>query len=811
MKKHALRWIILLVFFTGQWVLGLGQPVKPAYAQSEKRLDSLLLVDEPETLPVGEKPVINLKLVNAINRRAIPNKVVVLYIDDQPIRQIRTGENGSATLKITQDLPAGNYRVRVSFGGTSAYNGTSTELQLTIRPAVLSIQTIPSLPGITFTMDGKPFVVGEDGFVHIEVPRLGTYRVDVKLPENAATDPNYQIRFERWGDDKFQAARQVEINGDQTLQAGFALFHTVSMNFHDLEGAEVKQERVDTLTLKSSFGAQYTLEDGRPYLLQANRVARRKTGLEATPVQYAVENVVIDGTNVVNQAQQRYLVSPGDVWQVELLLYYARIQAKDALFGTPIGEQVMIEYPSGRQEIHPFGPQDKLTLGPLARGLYTLQVLGVSGMAPRTPVALSRDQDVELKVLTSLDITLGISAGILGALGLLLYGRPQILRRLRRKPVVIQAAVALVFLTVQLLGQATRAQAAGSPPSPDPSPKVGAQVRGDALQSARNPIPLMAYYYIWFNPQSWERAKKDYPTLGRYSSDDRAVMEQHIRWAKAVGIEGFIVSWKSTLQLDRRLELLMDVAAANNFHLWIIYQGLDFDRKPLPVEQIEADFEYFVKNYASHPAFSMYDRPVVIWSGTWEFSPEEVKRVTEPYRQQLMILASERNVKGYQRLAGLVEGNAYYWSSVNPATYPDYQGKLDEMSQAVHSGGGLWVAPAAPGFDAQMLGGKTVVDRNNGDTLRTQFQAASRSNPDVIGLISWNEFSENSHIEPSEQYGTQALDVIADIQDGAAPVVYDFDSSAPGTTAQNEYYPIYVLIGLSLFILGCIGVVLYRR
>ena len=30
---------------------------------------------------------------------------------------------------------------------------------------------------------------------------------------------------------------------------------------------------------------------------------------------------------------------------------------------------------------------------------------------------------------------------------------------------------------------------------------------------------MFAYYYIWFNVSSWERAKSDYPTLGRYSSD----------------------------------------------------------------------------------------------------------------------------------------------------------------------------------------------------------------------------------------------------------------------------------------------------
>jgi hypothetical protein len=321
----------------------------------------------------------------------------------------------------------------------------------------------------------------------------------------------------------------------------------------------------------------------------------------------------------------------------------------------------------------------------------------------------------------------------------------------------------------------------------------------------------MAYYYIWFDTQSWNRAKTDYPLLGRYSSDDRAIMEQHVHWAKEAGIDGFIVSWKSTYKLDSRLEQLMDVAAANDFYIWIIYQGLDFERDPLPIDRIDNDLEFFVRRYASHPALRMYDRPVVIWSGTWEFTPQEIHTVTSSYRNQLYILASERNIKGYLRLADLVNGNAYYWSSVNPDTFLGYQEKLDAMGEAVRERGGLWVAPAAPGFDARLIGGTTAVERKDGETLRHQMNAALRSSPDAIGLISWNEFSENTHIEPSENYGTRALDVLADRQITVVPQIRDFDSSAPGTTNQGESYSLLVLAGLGIFMMISIAITLTRN
>jgi hypothetical protein len=102
------------------------------------------------------------------------------------------------------------------------------------------------------------------------------------------------------------------------------------------------------------------------------------------------------------------------------------------------------------------------------------------------------------------------------------------------------------------------------------------------------------------------------------------------------------------------------------------------------------------------------------------------------------------------------------------------------MSAAVHRRQGLWMAPVSPGFDARLIGGTSVVPRRDGATLRTEYDTAISSSPDLIGLISWNEFSENSHVEPSTRYGPRALDVLADIRGAQPPTVEEFDSSEPG-------------------------------
>jgi hypothetical protein len=317
-----------------------------------------------------------------------------------------------------------------------------------------------------------------------------------------------------------------------------------------------------------------------------------------------------------------------------------------------------------------------------------------------------------------------------------------------------------------------------------------------------DPPPLLAYYYIWFNVSSWNRAKIDYPLIGRYSSDEPSVVREQIRMAKGAGIDGFIVSWKYTPVLDRRLKLVMGIAAQEHFKLAIVYEGLDFGRHPLPVVKVASDLDHFIRRYAGSPVFGLFERPVVIWSGSWEFSRRQLERVIQPRRKRLLILASEKSTADYHAKASLFDGDAYYWSSVNPDTYPDYLGKLREMSRAVHATGGLWFAPAAPGYDARAIGGSTVVERGDGDTLRREMDTAMQSNPDAIGLISWNEFSENTQVEPSRKYGVSALKLLADIRGTHFKSGLDFGSDEPGGTRGGLHLLPILAIVAALTVLG---------
>jgi hypothetical protein len=146
-----------------------------------------------------------------------------------------------------------------------------------------------------------------------------------------------------------------------------------------------------------------------------------------------------------------------------------------------------------------------------------------------------------------------------------------------------------------------------------------------------------------------------------------------------------------------------------------------------------------------------------------------VASVTSAVRGSMLVLSTEKSVVGFQRLADVTDGDAYYWSSVNPQTDSGYAVKMNAMSKAIHQAGKYWIAPFAPGFDARLVGGRSVVPRNDGQTLRTEYATAVQSAPDVLGLISWNEFSENTYVEPSVNYGRLYLQVVGQLRGAAAP------------------------------------------
>jgi Glycosyl hydrolase family 99 len=631
---------------------------------------------------------------------------------------------------------------------------------------ILQLQTVPPLAGVVVSVDGHTATSNGHGRISVPVRNFIDLEQRIVVPATQIA-PDRKVVFDRFRGELANGAR------GKVIEMGIRTSRLVSWHFIDRFGADVPIERVQSMQLRSNTGE--TVDVSGPALTQPlwvneSRTQQGPNGLVSKQLYYTIDSTMISGTSVVNRAQQRFVPWNQQLWIVQLLLYRVSFSGSDMLFGDAAGKGVELTGPDGTVRRLPFGDDGLATVTDLPRGTYTVRLYG-GGVSFSQPVSISKDQPVPLTMVSWLDIMVLIVIGLSVALGLIVIGRPRWRERLR-------TALWRVVDGGRALGRrwASRRSQAVALVLFFLAASVLAAPRPASAAERQNPVPVLAYYYIWYNPTSWNRAKVDYPLLGRYSSDDIEIMRRHVAMAKAAGITGFLVSWKHTPQLDDRLTKLAEVAQEDDFKLGIVYQGLDFAREPLPLQTVRSDLELFADTYAKNPVFSIFDKPLVIWTGSDQQTAAQIDQTVGQLRDRLLVLGNAKSVAEVAAEGAAVDGQAYYWSSVDP-TVNDTGKKLTAMAQAVHALGGLWIAPVAPGFDARLVGGDRAVPRRDGQTLRLSFAAAQGSNPDAIGMISWNEFSENTHIEPSEKYGATDLNTLAEIMGARATIDVPMDSS----------------------------------
>jgi predicted RNA-binding Zn-ribbon protein involved in translation (DUF1610 family) len=399
--------------------------VLTAQAMGTATVGTTLTFQPPNPVTVGNPSIVVVQLISSKGEPMV-NQPVELFVNGESARRSRTDSAGNVSVTVRLN-EAGTYALSAVFKGSRvpSLGSSKATADLVVVPALIEIHVTPSLPDIRFALDDRVFSSDDYGVARIEVAKAGTYHLEL-LPLET-NDPDIQMAFGRWGDDYFVPSRDIEIPLKKPLDVGLEVSYQVGQTFIDLDGKTVDLSRITSITLKGSNGATYTFEDNLPHWLSAGRVIRLNNGLEETKILYSVISVIIDGSNVVSQAQQRFYAHPNDLWTVKLLLYSAGFTARDALFRFPIGTGIRMEYPDGDVQVFNFNSSNEHTSTGLARGIYRVTVTGAEGYAPPTPIALSRNQDVELMVFSYLDMGVLVSIGIIVALGLLFFGRPHLM------------------------------------------------------------------------------------------------------------------------------------------------------------------------------------------------------------------------------------------------------------------------------------------------------------------------------------------------------------------------------------------------
>ena len=414
---------LLLVLFTF---------ATPASASEVSLRPANLTLEPLPPLVVGDHPTIVAHLTAEVGQ-PIPNQPIIIFIDGKRRGEGRTDSRGIASIILKYKFEAKTYHVLAVYPGivSIGVNRATAELGMVFEPARSAIYTVPPVPGAKFKLNNQTIVADENGIANVEVNTSGVYTLEV-LPINEEALPvNIRMEFARWNDNVFTQQRSVYFPRTRRLEVGFTVSYQVSQEFYDTTGDPVDPSRIDSLTVRG-VGNTFTFDKAGPIWLPANRLTRRiGERLESEEILYYFREITVDGANVVNKSEQRFRIRPDDVWPVQVLLYSARFSGRDAMFRFPIGKGIELTYADGHVEEFLFDENAEVVVPSLARGSYSARIIGAGGSAPPTPVHLSRDQNVELLMLSYLDISLIVGIPLLIALAFFFFGRPYWLKVIR--------------------------------------------------------------------------------------------------------------------------------------------------------------------------------------------------------------------------------------------------------------------------------------------------------------------------------------------------------------------------------------------
>jgi hypothetical protein len=282
-------------------------------------------------------------------------------------------------------------------------------------PVDITLRTTPPVAGFRFVIDGTPVETLADGSLHFRTLQACGFQNRITVDEPVQPlDERSRLRFRRF---------YVRDAGAPVVTVTTDTEYRVSFDFSDLGSEDpVGRDTLDRVEVRSSTGVRTELPPGETELwLVGQRVVSSAVGPEVRPVYHTIDVVEVGGNSVVNRSQVKFFPSEARAVEVPLLFFEANIRARDAFFNFALGSSVDVEFPNGEVRTYPL-EDGRLTLPQLARGDY-LMLVDAPGLDIARPVTMSRDQEVDLKVISYYDLGAVAATGLTFCVGLLLIGR----------------------------------------------------------------------------------------------------------------------------------------------------------------------------------------------------------------------------------------------------------------------------------------------------------------------------------------------------------------------------------------------------
>jgi hypothetical protein len=326
---------------------------------------------------------------------------------------------------------------------------------------------------------------------------------------------------------------------------------------------------------------------------------------------------------------------------------------------------------------------------------------------------------------------------------------------------------------------------------PTPSPSVVSPAPPGA------PLLVGAYYYPWYGSDGrhWREGYRGTPLLGEYDSTDEGVIDQQITWASEHGIDFFAVSWWGSDSYEDGVTRgpFLRAIEGHAFRFAILYEapgllGMHNEKIELDddaVRRLSEDLIYLAGTTFEHPNYLRIDgRPALFVYLTRTFTGS----VDEALARVRSAVVSETDQDPF------LIGDEVYWHAPSSRRILPYDGitaynmhtsvagiangfeekvraRYQLWAQTAEREGIAFVPSVIPGFDDTAVRPEVAhpIIARSPDLFAAQLYdaLALASGPArMVMITSWNEWHEDTSIEPSEAFGFDYLQVLRGLVTG---------------------------------------------
>jgi hypothetical protein len=295
-------------------------------------------------------------------------------------------------------------------------------------------------------------------------------------------------------------------------------------------------------------------------------------------------------------------------------------------------------------------------------------------------------------------------------------------------------------------------------------------------------VLIGAYYYAWYFGRWLHKTKRasDTPILGEYSNNVYGqTLDEHMSMAKQAGIDFMAVSWAHNLDYG----YIMDAAQKSGIKITALYESLQRATGKYQTiikrdhSNILRDLEAISDDFEEDCWLRIGGKPVLMIYVSRNYQePNDIfgemrKKIGDVYLVGDEVFWGDKpDPNRYQAFDAITSYNWYQPGRFVPnkekETCDSFLLSIREFLNECNFTRPYWPV-AMPGYDDSSFrpqANHPPIPRLDGYFFEESLKDAITMNPDCLMITSFNEFYEDSEIEPVQSYGNKYLDILSKVK-----------------------------------------------